>query len=60
MDEKLKQYNNVNSSLAYMVDNLRGRQKKIQAAISLAALRLPKLNFPMDMAMVFSTVWMMS
>ena len=30
--------------------------KKIQAAISSAALRARKLNFPILMAMVFSTV----
>ena len=33
------------------------KAKKIQAAISLAALKLPKLNFPMDIAMVF---WMVA
>ena len=32
------------------------KTKKIHAAISLADLRLLKLNFPMDIAMVFSTV----
>ena len=32
------------------------KAKKIHAAISLAALKLPKLNFPMDIAMVFWTV----
>ena len=29
------------------------KAKKIHAAISLAARRLPKLNFPIDMAIVF-------
>ena len=33
----------------YILENA----KKIHAAISLAALRLPKLNFPIDMAIVF-------
>ena len=32
------------------------KAKKIQAAISLASFKLAKLNFPMAMARVFSTV----
>ena len=37
-------------------DGLLENTKKIQAAISLADLRLLKLNLPMDIAIVFSTV----
>ena len=40
--------------------NLLEKAKKIHAAPSFAALRAPKLNFPMAMAKVFWTVWLMS